>query len=185
MILLRVVIDTSVLLDDCTVIDQYDEIILCSSVLEELDGLKKNNDLRYKAQSAIKMIEANDKKITFEVKDIYEGFPDGWDCTLRDNKIVMCACENSASLLTNDINMRNRARVLNVPVIVSEVDLFESIYKGYKEVVLTDEELAYHYQNPENHWGLLNNQYLIIMRLHYFTISPSHHLTISPFHHLI
>ena len=56
---MRYVIDTNVLLDDLSVIDNYEQIILPSAVLEELDGLKKNPDTKYRSQQAIKKIEAN------------------------------------------------------------------------------------------------------------------------------
>ncbi len=81
---MKVVLDTNVLLDDSDIINKYDEIILCSSILEELDGLKKSPDTKFRARQAIRKIEENLHKIHIVVKDIYTGFPDGWDGNLRE-----------------------------------------------------------------------------------------------------
>jgi predicted ribonuclease YlaK len=156
-----VVLDTNVLLDNPNIIDQYDNIILPTAVLEELDGLKKSPDIGYSAREASRKIETNIDKIKFIIKDIYNNYPEGWDLTSRDNKIILSARDSNAIIISNDLNVRLKAQSIGLKSDVPNIDC-DIPYKGYKEIIMTPEELSEHYTNPINRWNLLINEYLLI-----------------------
>ena len=160
----NVVLDTNVLLGDENAIDCYEHIILCSSVLEELDGLKKDSNVGFFAREAIRKIEKNLDKIHFETKDIYNDVPDGWDGEKRDNKIILCAKEHRAKLISNDINVIIKANSINIPVEKHISQVCKIDYKGFKVVEMSEDEMAKWYQNhnKSNDWDLCVNEYLLI-----------------------
>jgi PhoH-like ATPase len=158
---MRAVLDTNVLLDDPNIIDKYDDIILCSAILEELDGLKKNGETAFRARHAIKKIEQNLNKIKFVVKDIYDGFASGWNPDLRDNKIIMTAKENDAVIISNDINVRIKAESIGIKAESHMTD--DIIYKGWK--ILTGDtkwinNLHTELEDNINTHKLLTNEYV-------------------------
>jgi predicted ribonuclease YlaK len=159
-----VVLDTNVLLDDSNIIDKYDNIILPSTVLEELDGLKKSPDIGYAAIEVSHKIEQNMDKIKFIIQDIYNDYPDGWDTTSRDNKIILSARDSNAIVVSNDLNVRLKAQSIGLTADVPNIDC-DIPYKGYKEIIMIPEELSEHYTNPINRWDLLINEYLLIHHL--------------------
>jgi PhoH-like ATPase len=172
---LKCLLDTNILISDRNAIDvmanNFDGIIICSQVLEELDGLKKGLDeTGYNARKAIhrieELIEESDNSygsnIEFITTDAYQ-IPDGWDSSKRDNKIIACAKQNKAMLITNDINMFVKAKSIGVQVKKHDKTPKICDYKGYKEIVLNQEEQCDFYSNVSNNkWGLLLNEYLII-----------------------
>lgn len=164
-----VVFDTNVLLEDPSVIEQYIsegyKVILPSSVLEEVDGLKKSNDdIGYKARGANRVIRDNRKNIKFEIKDIYNDMPDGWDKDKRDNKIVLCARDNNSLLVSNDVNVIIKAECVGVECYgIDEDKKDDEIYKGYKEVEFNDIQLSEFYTNINaKDYDLLINEYMLI-----------------------
>jgi PhoH-like ATPase len=161
----KAVLDTNVLLESPEILEEFDGIILPSAVLEEIDGLKKaEGSLGMKAREANRKIEKNKKKIEFVIKDIYIDMPDGWDESKRDNKIVMCALENKARIISNDINVRLKAEAVGVKSQGWYKDKEE--YKGYKSVKLNTCEIneLYNKLNSNvNKLELLTNQYIEII----------------------
>jgi predicted ribonuclease YlaK len=149
----RVVVDTNMLLDNPDVLDKYDEILLPSAVLEELDYLKKNRDVGFKARSATRKIEAA-KNITYILKDNYEMPDSGWDKSKMDNKIVMCAKDNNCILVSNDLTVRAKGEALGL-----QVDRFDNdFYTGVKVLEGTEDEIGEWIKSHD----LLENQYLIV-----------------------
>lgn len=159
-----VVLDTNILLDDATVIDNHENIIIPIAVLEELDGLKKGQETGYRARQAIKKIEQNISKIEVVIQDVYNNIPEGWDKDKRDNKIILTALNRNADLISNDINVRIKAQSLGIECIGLKVTC-EDLYKGHKELegdtnfvnCLFDD-----ISNGKNTYGFLQNEYLIL-----------------------
>lgn len=144
-----VVIDTNVLLDNSEVLEKYGKIIIPSAVLEEIDGLKKSESVGFKARQVSRKLDKEKYRIKFITKDIFENIPSGWDEHKRDNKIVMCAKENNADLISNDINIRIKAESIGVKSYFYRSENKEE-YKGWKEIILSDNEVSDFYSNKLN-----------------------------------
>ena len=160
----KVVIDTNVLLKNPNILDQYDDVILPIAVIEELDGLKKiDGELGFFARRASKAIE-NHSNIQFVIKDKYDNIPDGWNVELRDNKIILTALEYDAKLISDDLNVRIKSKAIGVKTEAYIQKQYDSSYRGFKEVEMTEQELADWYIATKkiNIWGLNINEYLLI-----------------------
>ncbi len=160
----KVVLDTNILLDSYHLIQEYDCVLL-SHTLRELDKHKMshNYELAYNARQAVRFIEQNINKVTFDVKD-YPSI-DGYDEGYQDNRILKACLDNNYSLASRDLLIKQKARAFGIEVV--DVDrLNEEEYDGYKELELTDEQIAYFYENfDKNLYNLLPNQYVIIKDL--------------------
>lgn len=148
-------------------IDFYN-VIISIVTLEELDNLKTNKDfdVSKRARSAIKNMEKlkdiihfdTDKKvhnILLPNSNLIQYF------NLNDDIIVSCALFNNALLVTNDFNLKIKAEALNIECL----DFVEpkDQYKGYKEVSVSDEELANLYSSPrDNLFDCITNEYLVV-----------------------
>jgi PhoH-like ATPase len=158
------VLDTNVLLNNLDVIDTYEDIVLSSAVLEELDGLKKDDgEVGYRARNAIRKLNTA-TNIRFECQDVYNGMPSSWNETKRDNIIVACAQHNGATLVSNDINVVVKARSLGIKTITLSDESKCEDRASELEVEMSDEELAewYKTKDKQNKWGLDINQYILI-----------------------
>jgi PhoH-like ATPase len=156
----KVVVDTNYLIeqDDLEDLVKQFEIIIPMVVLEELDNLNhstNDQNKKYKIRNAIRLIESNINRITIDTYNYMN--------EKNDNKILDSCIDNQAKLLTYDIAMKIKAKVLNIDCI--EVSKSENTYKGYKEVTLDEFELASFYECMTNKWNLLTNEYLIIKDL--------------------
>jgi PhoH-like ATPase len=80
------------------------------------------------------------------IKDIYGDMPDGWDESKRDNKIVMCALQCGAKIISNDINVRLKAECVGVKSQGWYPKLDEQ-YKGWREINLSDDEVSDFYSD--------------------------------------
>jgi len=157
---MRYLLDTNILIYDCNSVDSFEEVVVCSQVLEELDGLKNSMDeVGFKARQAIKKLD--NSNVEYIVKDIYD-VPEGWERDKRDNKILMCAKNNNCVLVSNDVNVRIKAKSIGLECIKYEGKVNDEIYTGYREVVMSEYEQSVFYQCMTNEWDLLVNQYLII-----------------------
>ena len=151
----KTVIDTNVLIHNYRCLRQYKNIILPIAVLEELDNLKnKEGETGFNARQAIKLIEELDN-IEIICKDVYDINIDGWDGNKKDNHIIFCAKENDAELISNDVNVRIKAKSIGLDVSESK-PICDLNYKGFKEITMTEEELAewYSTKKKENKWKL-------------------------------
>lgn len=159
----KYVLDTNVLIHNYRSIRQYKNIILPICVLEELDNLKtQNGDVGFNARKAIKEIKKSDN-IQIICKDIYNESVDGWDNSKPDNKIIFCAMQNKAILVSNDINVRVKAR--SVGLIAEEYNRKEEVYTGVKQLSGDTDFITDFYDKAEkgiNEYGLLQNQYIIL-----------------------
>lgn len=158
----KVCLDTNILLDSPHILDELDNVILCTSVLEEIDGLKKSQDVGYKARLANRKIRDNIHKIKFIIKDVYDNIPEGWDKEKRDNKIVLTALENDAILYSNDINVKIKAESLGIECVDMNGKQSDGDYKGWKEIKGDTEYINSYYQDIyDGKIKFLTNEYLI------------------------
>lgn len=161
---MKIFLDTNVILNNEFNIEDYEKVYVSIVTIEELDKLKRDERIGYQARQAIKKIEkADNKEIVF--KSTYSGI--NFLEHSNDNEILRQSYEqykldNELVFLTDDLCLKVKADSLGLPCKRFEFGGKIDLYKGYKEVILADEELAQHYEKPENKWNLLINEYLII-----------------------
>lgn len=168
----RKFIDTNVLLTDCSDIS---DTILSSKTIEELENIKvsvnKDAEIKYKARQAVRAIKEQKPEIIVVQQIDYDKIESlGLEVT-NDNLIIASADrysrlnpEEDVVFCTNDILcglIAEKYFGLKVEEVSQKKD---NIYKGYKVVSPTDEELSqvYSKDNCENIFGCLINEYSII-----------------------
>lgn len=172
--------DTNILLnliEDINYVE--DKIYLSSITLKELENIKssgnKTEEIRYRARVATRWLKENEDKykcIVTEKKhyDLLESF--NLEAT-NDNLIIasayLLAEEHKVEFITNDLSCYNIAKHM-FGLKCSSMEAKEDEYKGFKEVVMTDVELANWYENKVNHWDLIDNEYLLIYNIEHKVI---------------
>ncbi len=167
----KVVYDTNTLIDNAEVLlDKRYAPVLPFKVVQELDNLKRNPDLKRAAQTALKLIEYQLGKKLLEVV----GIPTLGETP--DEIIVATAKAHNCSFNSGDVCAKLIARSIGVPIVNDIID--DSIdyqYKGYIEINATkDTDYEIHWKHlKEVMYGevvekfkveLKINQYLIINR---------------------
>ena len=165
--------DTNILLHDLDTIEG--KIFLSSVTLQELENIKisgnKDEQVKFEARKVTRFLRENE--------DIYE-------CIVvekkhykllekmnlpidNDNLIIACAKllekNYEVEFVTDDICCYNIARLMaNLKCSGIKSDNKFQEYKGYKSIIMSDEDMAkfYEQENKENIYGLLINEYLII-----------------------
>lgn len=98
------VIDTNILLHNPNILEEIEDVVITIRVIEEIDGLKKNNnpEVAYQARRASYAILSNDNKITYckERKDKLS----------VDDELVYFAKKHKWELITNDLNLQIKCR---------------------------------------------------------------------------
>lgn len=162
------VADTETILDHIESLQDY-KVVLLSHTLREMEAHKSSNkeDLKYKARKASQYIMKNKEKFHFDTKD-YDGSQLGrdYDNRYQDNNILFSCISNGYGLLTNDILLGYKGEGFGLEVIrLKDVQNENDEYSGYKEVYMTDAEYKEFYQTGlnDNEFGLLTNEYLIIL----------------------
>jgi len=167
---LKVFCDTNVLLNQKFNLQDYQKVYISIVSIEELDKLKRDERISYQARKIIKDIKSADN-VEIVIKNDINTANRLFIEHSNDNAILNMAYDvfiddNEVLFLTDDYNLFVKAdKGLKLPCNMFEFEDSKSdeIYTGYKEVCISNDiELAEHYQNPTNKWGLLNNEYLII-----------------------
>ena len=163
--------DTNALLIDCS---DLSNVILSSKTLEELESIKtssyKDNDIKYKARVAVRAIREQKPEIIVVQQIDYNKLEELSLEINNDNLIIASAYRYSSDynknviFVTNDILAGLIAETYFGLKVESISNKKDDIYKGYKVVSPTDEELAtiYEKDNAENIFGCLVNEYAII-----------------------
>lgn len=150
------------------------KIYLSSITLQELEHIKtsrnKDEDVKFEARRVTRWLRDNEDKYVCEpvTKGHYEFLEKLNLPTDNDNLIVATAFglkkEYEVEFYTEDLCCRNLAKnIFELEVKDFKDDKIDK-YKGYKEIIMTDEELAKFYESPikENNYGLLINEYLVL-----------------------
>lgn len=163
--------DTCALLNTDLSKEKY--FYISSISLQELENIKTNRnkteELRYKARKTVHWLDEN--------KDNYKVFIFAYHyCETinnfnledtNDTRIISTAYAVSVSediiFVSDDLCCKTIARdIYGLNVISSNIDASDE-YKGFKEIVLSDSEMAHFYENAsDNKFGLLINEYIII-----------------------
>lgn len=176
-------LDTSALMQNVRILrdllEQEDTtMIVCSTVLEELDNHKDGSDgLRsYKARQGLKFLNLNKDKVTYdfneEMLDEYKSAFMGFDMVKNDNKILYSAyywkmfyegCDKcSVALVTGDRGIEAKCAALEIECIITNNNSDED-YKGYLVINGNTDVINKAYEDiASGEIELLHNQYLII-----------------------
>lgn len=164
------VVDTNVLLDDLEKLAEYDNLVILSHVIRELDKHKSNRnaDLAFRARKATRFIYKNKDKFKFDLQDYVGDISGQHDTNYVDNKIIDCCMFNGYGLISKDILLLLKAQSFGVPFIEIENNV-NSNYAGVKDVYIdkTSDEgqrlLADIYEVPEhNYFDLVHNEYVVL-----------------------
>jgi len=165
----KVFCDTNVLLNSKFNLQDYQKVYISIVSIEELDKLKRDERISYQARKIIKDINFADNVVIITKSDFNTAnrlfLEHGNDNAILNMAYDVYIDDNEVLFLSDDYNLIVKAdKGLGLPCKIFEFDDGKSddIYTGYKEVILSNIELAEHYQNPINRWDLLNNEYLII-----------------------
>ena len=167
-------IDTNVLLMGYD-FSEYDKIYCPIKVLEELDNLKfsSNPKKAYYARVALRtlkdeLLHKTEYVVTFDGEDNFT-LPVELDCNKSDNNIlyyvkkIQNLYDESACLISYDVNMIEKAKALNIFCKHLYTNETPYVYKGYKEVTLNDFEIAVFYENLSfNKFDCIQNEYVIV-----------------------
>ena len=161
---MKYIVDTNFLLQNPQVIEQYD-VIIPSHVLREIENLEKtrrsDNVLQYEIREAKRWLKKQ-KNLYIDVNDyVFPPFIDGLDPNYSDNILLQIAFEHGYGIITNDILLQEKCKAYNIPFIDTIVGDFED-YKGFKEVYMTQDELQEYYQQLDNRFDLMVNEYLAV-----------------------
>jgi PhoH-like ATPase len=164
----KVFVDTNILLNNNFSLKDYSQVYISIVTIEELDNLKRDDRLGYQAREAIRNI-INADNVEIKLYDPVKTLFTEQIFTERknDNLILNCAkdiydSDNEVVFISDDYAMILKARGIELPCEMFELGEDEEVYNGWKEVILTEEEMSLHYQIPTNIWNLVNNQYLVI-----------------------
>lgn len=167
--------DTNALLElmDDVLVEPF---VISSVTLEELENIKtsktKTEEVRYKARKAVHLLDENRDKYDVVIYDdnILELLMNSSIEITNDSKICACAKylshDNDIIFVTNDICCRVIAEDVFELKVERATSTDMDIFKGYKEVFMSDEEMAYFFEHPyENIYSLKVNEYLIISNI--------------------
>jgi len=169
-----VFLDTSVILNPNFKFSEHDKCYLSIVSIEEIDNLKTNDTKGHLARQAIrKIIQADNLEIKLDyscTKSIHRFLDHKNDNTILSFFMDVNCKDKDCILITDDYGMLIKCRALGLPCQLFDNDK-NDIYKGYKEIILSDLELADYYQktnnfqnlnNIKNEWDLLINEYLLL-----------------------
>jgi len=148
----------------------YDKVYICGYVLSELDKHKvsKNEEQKYLARKAGRDIEFYSDKVKYLINECNFNLPSYFDIGSMDNKIIsvlnqLYESDNEVIALSNDLLFKEKCNLLMIPCMKFDSGGSEDLdYKGYREVVLSDDELASFYIDKKNVFNLYTNEYLLI-----------------------
>lgn len=145
---------------------------ISSITVQELEHIKvsknKTEDIRFSARNLVRLLKTNDNyKVVVYTTELDDVLKEKNLPITNDNLIAATAyIENENTeikFFTDDLILSLVAKkVFCLSVQKAEVDKTD-LYKGYREVTLSDDEMALLYENlNENTYGLLTNEYLLI-----------------------
>lgn len=170
---IKAVVDTNVLMSFEGVnflkefITNGNILIVPLKVSQELDAHNHgvNESRKFKARIGLRFIRDFEDKIIFPMANVCM---EGLDPQMADSKIVTCAYENGASIITLDLTMRLIARQVGIKCLEVKSSQDEVTYKGYREILLDtsiqeDDDMFEYLKNyPENILDFKVNEYIII-----------------------
>ncbi len=170
----RIFVDTNILMSySDKIFEKYDKVIISGVVLEELDKHKISSDpdKQYQARQATRIIEANEDKIEYVIKEGCASLPVYFGRDSNDNRIIsvlkdLCFKDDSNIIaLSNDMLFRQKCKLLGLPCEKFELEDRNEVYKGYKKLSGDTDFINNLFQEIEdgiNTYNFLTNEYLIL-----------------------
>ena len=162
----KVFVDSNVILKTTFHPENYLRVATCIVTIEEIDGLKSKPEVGYQARDATKKLK---NATNVDIITEYDfSFENKFLSHKNDNWILGFAYQvwkddNEFVFLTDDFNLYLKAKAFNIPCDLFEFkEMNDEYYKGYREIILSDDELASFYEKPLNCFDLLTNEYLIL-----------------------
>lgn len=136
----------------------HDDIIVPITVLEELDGINhgQNPELSYLQRRAIKRIL--EREYSVDVLDLDKEHK----LFNNDQKIILYAKKNKATFVTMDAAAYMMAKAMGVKAEYIDKNETKEIYKGYKEVVMDEKQMADFYSDLTKNIGFNTNEYMAL-----------------------
>ena len=169
--------DTCSILQKADYLFQDDENIVISSItLEELENIKtsahKGPDVKAAARKVTKTLELHDGEYGLEIyQQKYEKDIEKLNLPItNDTKILACGRrfadrnkKDKVIFVTNDLSCKHLAKLFFENENISSFYEEPYCYDGFKEITLTNLEMADFYQELNKNWfDLFINQYLLI-----------------------
>ena len=173
--------------DTCSLLLRVDDlftveenIIISSVTLNELENIRtsahKDESIKQTARELLRLLAHNKNKYTVWVfqEDMLMPFKKKGLTITPDIQILACAFDydhrvhpDETVFFTNDLALQNIANLFFGKDSIKEVQTADKEdYSGYKDIIMSEEEMAYFYEHPyENVYGLEINEYLIIRNL--------------------
>lgn len=166
------VLDTNIALSSnvsfLDVIDKYN-IVVTSHLLRELEKIEFNSEKygsrSFQAREVRRKFKANKDKAYLDLKDYKWKENNDYDSYYEDNRILQACIDNNYGLITFDGLLAEKAQLYGIEWLdIEEEFTYEDEYKGYKEVVMSEEQLEDFYNGvAKNTFGLKINEYLIVI----------------------
>lgn len=136
----------------------HDDIIVPITVLEELDGINhgQNPELSYLQRRAIKRILQREYSV--DVLDLDKEYK----LLNNDQKIILYAKKNKATFVTMDAAAYMMAKAMGVKAEYIDKNETKEIYKGYREVVMDEKQMADFYSDLTKNIGFNTNEYMAL-----------------------
>lgn len=168
---MKLSLDTNILISDPEVLfDKEKEYVISFTVIRELDNLKRNPDLKFSAQMAIKNIWYQYERDAIEILNVPKILGES-----PDEKIIQDTKDYGARILSDDIAVRIIAKAHNVEISTFESDNnIDYDYSGFTEVqgdydyeseMVAIKELMYAEMQHKFRIELKENEYLIVNRV--------------------
>lgn len=143
---------------------------ISSTTLHELEHIKvsatKSEEIKYKARKILHVLDENQDKfnVVIVTQEILNLIDEKRLENTPDNQICACASVIPDVLfITNDLACKTIAKWVFKLNVDSVYEDNSDLYKGYKEVSMTEPEMAYFYENlDQNIYELLVNEYILL-----------------------
>ena len=166
---------SSLLLLDQAELSQ-EKFLISSITLEELENIKtaynKDSSIKYAARNLLRILETIQEKYEIVLfKDKYLNkikFP-----VNNDIKILSCAVAQLKQykdlvFVTNDLALSAIAKLYLPKSQITSIqrEIQEDTYTGYKDIIMSEDDMANFYQYPQiNKYDLLTNEYIIVRNI--------------------
>ena len=171
------VFDTSsLILEAYTLFEDYENIVIPSVCLSELEYIKtsidKDPEVKQAVRFLLELLDKNPNKFDIHIfkRHMLEPAKQKDLEINNDIKILMTAVDydytqhpDDTIFVTNDNSLKRIANLFFGEDSIISVQADDSNYVGYKELIMNNDEMAYFYSNMnDNPYSLLPNEYLII-----------------------
>lgn len=166
--------------DTCGLLELLDKafeqpFVISSKTLEEIENIKtsvrKDEQIKFQARKLARLLDTNsDKYEVIVVTKFHEKVLEDFELPITPDNLILACCyiyktsHSSVVFVSGDINCKILgSKIFNLDVRgINDGEGVEQ-YKGYKEVVLGETDMAYLYSHiNENNFDCLINEYLII-----------------------